>query len=269
MTLLADDHFGATVQTLHLFLPDRHFIQLVIAGFFAFLIVLLAEHEHHDVGILFDRPGFTQVRQLRALIFAVFHLTRQLRQGDHGDVELFRDGLEAHGDFRDFIHPVFAFARPAHQLEIVDNQHVQPVGPLEPSRTGGQLADRQGGRVVDIQRAGFQRFGGIDETAEFGLCHITRPDLVGRDFGRFGQDTRSQLLRAHLEAVEPDNATVYRAFGAVMQGAPAVGFGDVEGDVRRKRGFPHRRTTGKDQKVRGVQAAQLFIHINQTGRDTG
>ena len=45
-------------------------------------VIFLAVHEHHDVGVLLDRAGFTQVGQLRALVVAAFDLTRQLRQRD-------------------------------------------------------------------------------------------------------------------------------------------------------------------------------------------
>ena len=53
-----------------------------------------------------------------------------------------------------------------------------------------------------------------------------------------------------------------------MQDAFFIGLRDVVGDVGRERGFTHRRTTREDQKVGLVQAAELFIQVDQTGRDT-
>jgi hypothetical protein len=39
-------------------------------------IVFLAENEHHDVGVLLDRSGFAQVRELGTLVLAVLDLAR-------------------------------------------------------------------------------------------------------------------------------------------------------------------------------------------------
>ena len=54
MTLLADNHFGPAVQTLHIVLPSGHFIEFIIAWFFALFVIFFAEHEHHHIGILLD-----------------------------------------------------------------------------------------------------------------------------------------------------------------------------------------------------------------------
>jgi hypothetical protein len=65
----------------HHLLPGRHLLQLVVAGLLALLVVFLAEDEHHHIGVLFDRAGFAQVGQLRALVLAAFHLTRTAATG--------------------------------------------------------------------------------------------------------------------------------------------------------------------------------------------
>src|SRR5713101_3517785 len=58
--LLADDDFGLAVHQRHVQLPffvfRRAGPRLLVGE-----IVFLAEHEHHHVGVLFDRAGFTQV----------------------------------------------------------------------------------------------------------------------------------------------------------------------------------------------------------------
>ena len=48
-----------------------------------------------------------------------------------------------------------------------------------------------------------------------------------------------------------------------------VGAGDVEGDVGRERGLAHRRAAGEDQQVRGVQAAEPLVEVDEAGREAG
>src|SRR5438876_11482124 len=78
VALLADDDFGLAVHQRHIELPFLVF-RRARTRFLIGQIVFLAEHEHHNVGVLLDRAGFTQIRQLRALVVAAFDLTRQLR----------------------------------------------------------------------------------------------------------------------------------------------------------------------------------------------
>ena len=59
-------------------LPLHRGLDVVLGRALAFPVVLLAEHEHHHVGVLFDRSRFPQVRQLRALVLAGFDLTAEL-----------------------------------------------------------------------------------------------------------------------------------------------------------------------------------------------
>src|SRR6476659_3948580 len=77
MALFADDHFGLAVDQLHLGLPLEMLFgadaRLAIAQ-----VILLAKHEHHDVGVLLDRARFAQVRELWALVVAVLDLAREL-----------------------------------------------------------------------------------------------------------------------------------------------------------------------------------------------
>ena len=75
VTLLADDDLGAAVQSLHCLLPCGHFLELMIAGFFTLFVVLLPEHEHHNVRILLNRAGFAQIAQLGTFVFAALDLT--------------------------------------------------------------------------------------------------------------------------------------------------------------------------------------------------
>src|SRR6516165_8269956 len=70
VTLLADDHLGLAFHPFALGQPFREFLAIGFDGFTHLMIVLLTEYEEYDVGILFNRSGFAQIRQLRALVFA-------------------------------------------------------------------------------------------------------------------------------------------------------------------------------------------------------
>ena len=66
VALFRDDDFGDAnqlVQPVAPFLPFlvRFRIARVCRRLGAGEVIFLAEHEHHDVGILFDRAGFAQV----------------------------------------------------------------------------------------------------------------------------------------------------------------------------------------------------------------
>ena len=84
----------------------------------------------------------------------------------------------------------------AQELQVVDHQHVQPVGAFQAAGAGGDLGDGQRGGVVDEERAGLQRLGGLDEAAELGLGHVAAADLFGGDLGRLGQDPGGELFGA-------------------------------------------------------------------------
>jgi len=60
-------------------------------------IVFLAEDEHHDVGILLDRTGFSQIRQHRPLVLALLDGARELRQGQYRHVQFLGDRLQPAG----------------------------------------------------------------------------------------------------------------------------------------------------------------------------
>src|ERR1700724_4555580 len=126
MALLADDDFGLAVHQRHVELPFFVF-RRSDPRFLVGEVIFLAVHEHHHVGVLLDRAGFTQVGQLRAFVVAALDLARQLRQRDDGDVELLGQRLQAGGDFGDFLHAVIvaALARALQKLDIVDHDQVE------------------------------------------------------------------------------------------------------------------------------------------------
>ena len=112
------------MQAFHFFLPMRHFFQIVITGFFAFFVVLFTEHKHHHIRVLFNRTRFPQVRQLWAFIIAIFHLTRQLGQGNHRDIQFLGNCLHPLGDFGNFVYTAIFGRGGADQLQVVDDQYI-------------------------------------------------------------------------------------------------------------------------------------------------
>src|SRR5512134_2765427 len=86
MTLLADDGFGDIMYLFAVLLPFCITVVKPLVAFvgalcrhLAFVIVLLAIHEHDDVGVLFDGSRFAQIGKLRSFVLALFDCTRQLR----------------------------------------------------------------------------------------------------------------------------------------------------------------------------------------------
>jgi hypothetical protein len=70
------------------------------------VVVLVAVDEHHEVGVLLDRAGLAQVRQHGALVRALLDAAVELRERDHGHLQLARQRLEAAGDLRDLLDAV-------------------------------------------------------------------------------------------------------------------------------------------------------------------
>ncbi len=107
----------------------------------------------------------------------------------------------------------------------------------------------------------------FDEALEFFLRQVAALKFVRGDFGLGGQHTHGQLLGTHLQREEADGAGLLAAVEGIAvfigQGA-----GGVEGDVGGQCGFAHRRTTGEDQQVGRVQAAEHFVEVDQTGGNT-
>ena len=102
-------------------------------------VILLAENEHDDVGVLLDRAGFTQIRQLRPLVLALLDGARELRAGDHRHFQFLGDCFQAAGDVGDFLDAVLhgaALRRGTHQLQVVDDDHAEPLLTLEAARAG-------------------------------------------------------------------------------------------------------------------------------------
>ena len=136
------------------------------------LVHLLAEDQHHDVGVLFERAGFAQVRQLRPLVGARFRRARQLRQHDDRHVQLLGEPLQRARDRRQLERAVLEPAAAGHQLDVVDGQHAQAVLGLQPPRLGAHLEHADARRVVDEQLRLAQRLQGVRDLAVLLLADL-------------------------------------------------------------------------------------------------
>ena len=71
------------------------------AGLFAlFLIIIIVSiDKHHQVCILLNGAGFSQVCQAGAFVITVFQSTVELGEGNDGDFHVFGQDFEGAGDF--------------------------------------------------------------------------------------------------------------------------------------------------------------------------
>ena len=154
VALFADDDLRLALHAFTFGQPFGEFFPVRLRGLAHLVIIFLAEHEQHDVGILLDRARLAQVGKLRTFIIAAFDLARQLRQRQDRNVKILGERLEPRGNFRDFLHAAFAATtvRALQKLKIVDHKEIEPALAFQPPRPRRQLADRKTAGLIDIER---------------------------------------------------------------------------------------------------------------------
>jgi len=75
------------------------------------------------------------------------------------------------------------------------------------------------------------------------------------------------LLGRHFERKETDDGAISHVLGAVGFQLALVSAGDMVGDIRGKRCLSHRRTSGKNNKIRSLQPTHSPIDIRETTRN--
>jgi hypothetical protein len=115
---------------------------------------------------------------LRSLVVTILNLTRQLRQRHDRDVELLSEGLQARGDLCDFLHAIFqrSARRALQQLNVVDDEEVQPLLPLQASGARSELRNRQSAGFIDEKRQMLQFDGNILDLLEVAFVNSAAPD---------------------------------------------------------------------------------------------
>ena len=96
--------------------------------------------------------------------------------------------------------------------------------PLQPPGAGGQLADRQRRRVVDVERAGLKRLGGLDVAAELGLGQIALADLFGGHLRGLREDPRGKLLGSAQRRVRAPHPRLLHHGSLVLRRPAATPF---------------------------------------------
>ena len=208
MALLGDDQLRLVMRHFHILLPFIHstleFLGIVEGKLLRrslHQVVFIAIDEHDHIGILLDRTRLTQIRKLRALVFAAFHGARQLRQRNHRHRQFLGQSLQPLGDHADFKHAAFR-PRPrrrAHQLQIVNNDQIKPLGALQAPAACAERGNADRRRVINIQRQGCQFAAHFQKTVKIALADLAPPDAVTRNARFFGQQTCRQLIRAHFQ----------------------------------------------------------------------
>lgn len=87
-------------------LGDDKFRYVFIFGFR--VIVVFAVQEHYNIGVLFQRARFAQVRKHRAFYLTRFHAAAELRQCDNRHIQFTRQCFQRTGNFGNFLLAVAA-----------------------------------------------------------------------------------------------------------------------------------------------------------------
>ena len=273
MALLGHDQFGQAIDPLHVGGPlGMRVVGLGIVALDRALglarsdVVILAEHEQDDVGILLDRSRFAKVGEHRALVLTLFDRAAELRQRQHRHVQLFGQRLQAATDLGNLVDPVVLRpARSLEQLEVIDHDQPDIVTALQTPSARAQRGDRQRRGIVDVQRQFGKALAGERELLEILAADLAHPQHFARNARLFGQNTRGKLVGAHFQAEKRHRrADRFVRSDPICQIA-AHPVGGVEGDVGGERGLAHARASGKDQQIRFVQAADLLVHRSQPG----
>jgi len=237
----------------------------------ALQVVLLAVHEHDDIGVLLDRARLAKVGKLRPLVLALLDGTAQLRQRQHRHIEFLGQRLQAARDLGNLLHAIL-LTRPAggiEELQIVDHQQAEPMGALQAARPGPERGDGKRRCVIDEEIEMLEFLADRQHLVEIAADQLALADLFGRHLGLFGQHSGGQLLRRHFEREEADHGAIDGLGLAVLAVLLAIGSGGVERDVGCQRGLSHRRTAGENDEIRPMEAAQELVELEQARGHAG
>jgi hypothetical protein len=169
----------------------------------AVAVILLAVDEQHHIGLRLDGAAVAQVRKHRSLVLAPFDGARQLRQHQHGHMELAGDLLERAGNLANLLVAVLhALVGRAHQLQVIDHDKSQfaPVEPrLEAAALRPHLDRREAAGVVDVNLRLEQSFGGAREQVPLVLVQLQAAQSLRVNSRLRAEHALHQLLGRHLQ----------------------------------------------------------------------
>ena len=142
-----------------------------------------------------------------------------------------------------------------HELQVVNDDQAKPVLALQAPRARAYLGRRQARRVIDEHwRIRHQLHGCID----------ARPVLVGETPG-----TEVRLVDPAERRNHPECELLRRHFHGENRGRHFRSYRRILGDVHRERRFAHRRSSGNDHQVTGLQASRQLVEFRVARRDAG
>ena len=171
----------------------------------------------------------------------------------------------------DLQHPAFrpGAGRRPHQLQVVDHDQRQPLGPLQPPAAGAQRRQRDRRRVVDLDRQRRRsRALTCDELVEVALADVAAADAVAgdprtpRSAGGWPAVRRSFPARRSPTVALRQRVRVRR---------PRLGqqrLGRAEGDLGGQRGLAHARAARRGSSG-PTDAARPSWHPGRAGRWSG
>ena len=161
-------------------------------------VVLVAVDEHHNIGILLNRTGFTEVAQTGSLVLTGFDSTVQLGQRDDRNMELSRKALKRPRDHGDLLLTVL-LARPVHQLEVVDHDQVKAWLAAKTPALRPDLGNSETRRVIDEDVLLVQSTCGIRQLGEVALFQVAGAEFLRIDTALRAQHPGHDFLPTHLE----------------------------------------------------------------------
>ena len=142
----------------------------------------------------------------------------------------------------------------AHQLQIVDHNHVQPVLHFQPSAAGAKLRRRDAGRIVDIDIGGRQR---AERRGQ------RNPVVVAQRAMANGLH-----VHARIRAQKAHRELILRHFQRENRRRLARHRRRVADQVHAKARLAHRRARADNHQFASMQASQQVIQIHKARRHT-
>src|SRR5215475_3920034 len=210
--------------------------------------------EEDEVGVLLEGARFAQVGELGLLALPALHRARELGERDHRHIELLGQRLEGARDLRDLLLAVFRAAS-SHELEIVDDDHVEAVLRFHAPRLRAGLQHGERGRVIDEDGRLGEPARGVGQAGPVPRVEVSRAHLVGVDAALRAEQALYKLLLGHLEA-EHEHALVV-AYPCVLR--------DVHGEGRFAHGGPAR----DDDEIARLEARGHLVELAEAGGEPG
>jgi len=177
----------------------------------------------------------------------------QLRQHQHGQVQVLRHQLKPARKSTHFLHAAFVLAVPAHQLQIVDDHQRQVLVPLQTPQFRMNIHEVGARCVVNINRRIHQLGRGGAQLPAFVRVKVTLAEFRIVHAGRGAKHAGEQRLLGHFKREDG-----HRLAQAGMRG-------DVLCYVQCQRRLAHGRPRGQDEQFTRIQAAGHLVQLEKTG----